>query len=75
MTLLLAPLLRKTAASNKSGKPRVIITGSDGHVVADHSPITSALSSGQSILEAFNDEKKYVNGERYFQTKVRQAHS
>ena len=65
MTLLLAPLLRKTP-----GKPKVIFTGSDVHYSADPTIIVSALSSNQSIWDAVNDEKQYVNEKRYFLSKV-----
>jgi len=70
MTLLLSPLLKQTALLNAGGKPKVIFTGSDAHIAADPALITSALASSRSIIQAFNDEKKYINGKRYFQSKV-----
>ncbi|WVQ79208.1 hypothetical protein IAT38_001304 [Cryptococcus sp. DSM 104549] len=63
-TLLVLPTLRRSPA------PKVIFTGSDGHAYADDGLIRTAVSSRRSITAAFNDEKVYDNGSRYFQSKL-----
>ncbi|KAK6905524.1 hypothetical protein I203_106353 [Kwoniella mangroviensis CBS 8507] len=63
-TLLLLPLLRK------SSDPKVIFTGSDVHHIAPSDLIETALQNGQSIISAYNDEGKYHNPTRYYESKL-----
>lgn len=70
MTLLLSPLLKQTVSLESGSKPKIVFTGSDAHISADPALIASALRSSESIIQAFNDVKKYINAKRYFQSKV-----
>ncbi|WVR00225.1 hypothetical protein IAU59_007367 [Kwoniella sp. CBS 9459] len=63
-TLLIQPLLKA------SENPKVIFVGSDGHYMADESIIKESVDKKESILERFNDPKRYDNGTRYFQSKL-----
>ncbi|WWC99504.1 hypothetical protein V866_006407 [Kwoniella sp. B9012] len=63
-TLLLLPLLKKSI------DPKVIFTGSEVHHIAPSHLIESSIDNGQSILRAYNDEEKYFNPTRYFESKL-----
>ncbi|OCF38360.1 hypothetical protein I317_07868 [Kwoniella heveanensis CBS 569] len=63
-TLLIEPLLEA------SKDPKVIFVGSDTHCMADESIIKECVDKHESILDTFNDPKRYDNGARYFQSKL-----
>ncbi|WVW82109.1 hypothetical protein I302_104114 [Kwoniella bestiolae CBS 10118] len=64
MTFLLLPLLRR------SNGPKVIFTGSDAHIFATHALIQTSVDNHQSIVGAYNDEGKYHQPARYFESKA-----
>ncbi|WRT64002.1 uncharacterized protein IL334_000929 [Kwoniella shivajii] len=64
LTLMLVPQL------TKSSEPKVIYSGSDGHLVADSDLIETSISNNESIVKAYNDAGKYQNPKRYFESKL-----
>ncbi|WVW82110.1 hypothetical protein I302_104115 [Kwoniella bestiolae CBS 10118] len=62
-TALLLPLLKQ------SSEPKVIFTGSDVHHIAPSDLIEGAIAIGQGIINAYNDESKYRNPTRYYESK------
>ncbi|WWC86068.1 uncharacterized protein L201_000939 [Kwoniella dendrophila CBS 6074] len=63
-TILLLPLLRN------SSDPKVLYSGSDTHHVAPHDMIEKSIKNHENIIRNYNDENKYHNPSRYFESKL-----
>lgn len=54
----------------KAASARVVFTTSETHAWANTEPIATSLKEDQAVMKWVEDDVRYVNGTRYFQSKV-----